>query len=67
MLYVDLQKSLAEFTLEVQLSVGNEILVLFGPSGSGKTTILKMIAGLLRPDTKCPWSGHRTPPTGAKK
>lgn len=50
MLYVDLQKSLAEFTLEVQLSVGNEILVLFGPSGSGKTTILKMIAGLLRPD-----------------
>ncbi len=39
-----------DFQLEVQLSVGVEVLVLFGPSGSGKTTTLNAIAGLITPE-----------------
>ncbi len=50
MLSVDVKKKLPDFTLEIQFSVANNILVLFGPSGCGKTTILRCIAGLLRPD-----------------
>jgi len=35
------------------------ILVLFGPSGAGKTTILRAIAGLLRPDRgRIVYDGH---------
>ena len=35
------------------------ILVLFGPSGAGKTTILRAIAGLLRPDRgRIVFDGH---------
>ena len=35
---------------DVSLTVGQgELMVLLGPSGSGKTTILRSIAGLLRP------------------
>ena len=30
--------------------MNHEVLVLFGPSGSGKTTVLRCIAGLIRPD-----------------
>jgi molybdate transport system ATP-binding protein len=50
MLQVDIKKKLADFTLEVQFSLENNILVLFGPSGSGKTTILRCVAGLVKPD-----------------
>jgi len=39
------------FSLDVSLTFGAGLSVLFGPSGSGKTTILTAIAGLLRPDT----------------
>ncbi len=39
-----------DFRLQVQLTVGAEVLVLFGPSGSGKTTTLNAIAGLLTPE-----------------
>ncbi len=50
MLKVDIRKQLPAFTLEVQFTVQRNVLVLFGPSGSGKTTVLRSIAGLLRPD-----------------
>jgi len=50
MLTIDIRKRLAEFTLDINLSVENNILVLFGPSGCGKTTTLRCIAGLLKPD-----------------
>ncbi|MCM3743120.1 ATP-binding cassette domain-containing protein [Sporosarcina luteola] len=50
MLEVDIKKRLSHYDLEVDFSMGDEILVLFGPSGSGKTTILHTIAGLAMPD-----------------
>lgn len=50
MLQVEIKKALADFTLDVRFSVENDILVLFGPSGAGKTTILRAIAGLIKPD-----------------
>lgn len=50
MLYVDIKKNLAEFTLDVEFFVENNIVVLFGPSGCGKTTTLRCIAGLVKPD-----------------
>jgi molybdate transport system ATP-binding protein len=39
------------FDLDVSLSIPPGITMLFGASGSGKTTILRCIAGLLRPDS----------------
>ncbi|WP_047153108.1 ABC transporter ATP-binding protein [Aneurinibacillus tyrosinisolvens] len=50
MLSVQIQKKLAQFTLDITFCVKDEIVVLFGPSGSGKTTALNIIAGLLHPD-----------------
>ncbi|MDO4231299.1 MAG: ATP-binding cassette domain-containing protein [Lautropia sp.] len=38
------------FTLDVQIRSDSERIVIVGPSGSGKSLLLKMIAGLLRPD-----------------
>jgi ABC-type sugar transport system ATPase subunit len=40
-------KALEDITLDVS---PNEILALIGPSGCGKTTLLRVIAGLERPD-----------------
>lgn len=51
MLQVTMKKKLADFTLDIQFTVESNILVLFGHSGAGKTTILRAIAGLLRPDS----------------
>ncbi len=50
MLEANLTKKLWHFTLNVQLKVDNQILILLGPSGSGKTTILHLLAGLFKPD-----------------
>ena len=38
------------FGLSVAFSAQKGVTALFGPSGSGKTTVLKAIAGLLRPN-----------------
>lgn len=48
---VRLTKHLPGFDLDVSWSIGNELAVLFGYSGSGKSLSLKMIAGLMRPDS----------------
>lgn len=46
-----LKKKTKFFTIDVQLSCREgETLALIGPSGSGKTTIIRMLAGLERPD-----------------
>ena len=38
------------FTLDVAISVPAGVTILFGASGSGKSTVLRAVAGLLRPD-----------------
>jgi molybdate transport system ATP-binding protein len=50
-LEVQLVKTFPGFDLEVSWRVGNELAVLFGFSGSGKSLTLRMIAGLVRPDS----------------
>ena len=41
---------LRTFGLELELTVAERTLALVGPSGAGKTSVLRAIAGLLRPD-----------------
>ena len=45
-LHFSLDIPLREFTLDVELTVGREVVALVGPSGAGKTTLLRAIAGL---------------------
>ncbi|MGY0694141.1 ATP-binding cassette domain-containing protein [Virgibacillus sp. FSP13] len=51
MLSVAMTKKLKNFSIELEFTIGEEIVVLFGPSGAGKTTILNCIAGLSHPDS----------------
>src|SRR6478672_8420526 len=39
-----------QFSLDVAFSAPAGVTILFGASGSGKTTVLRAVAGLLRPD-----------------
>jgi molybdate transport system permease protein len=49
-LSVDIEKSLADFTLRVAFAIGKEPLGVLGVSGAGKTMTLRCIAGLETPD-----------------
>ncbi len=45
-----LDHALRSFRLSVELELGRETVALVGPSGAGKSSVLRAIAGLLRPD-----------------
>ncbi len=49
-LRIDLDHGLRSFRLALALEVGRETVALVGPSGAGKTSVLRAIAGLLRPE-----------------
>ena len=50
-LSVELGIPLRSYRLELSLLVAGETLALVGPSGAGKSTVLRAIAGLVRPET----------------
>lgn len=50
MLYINVEKKLDKFSLEVELKVEKGLTVLLGPSGCGKSTLLNLVAGMLSPD-----------------
>jgi len=51
--YPNMSKSLGNFKLQVKQGnfTDSEIIVLLGQNGTGKTTFIRMIAGLIKPDT----------------
>ena len=49
---------LREFALDVELTVGREVVALVGPSGAGKTTVLRALAGLRRARGRISVDGH---------
>ncbi|MEM6463752.1 MAG: molybdenum ABC transporter ATP-binding protein [Pseudomonadota bacterium] len=50
-LEVRLHSRLGEFEIDASFSAGSGVTAIFGQSGSGKTSILKMIAGLMQPQS----------------
>jgi molybdate transport system ATP-binding protein len=59
MIVFDCALSYGRFKLEAEFTSGRGILALFGPSGSGKSTIMRLIAGLERPDRGLIHVGNR--------
>jgi molybdate transport system ATP-binding protein len=51
MLEIDIRHRFARIDLEAALRTGGETIGLVGPSGAGKSSVLRAVAGLLRPDT----------------
>jgi ATP-binding cassette subfamily E protein 1 len=51
--YPEMKKQLGNFTLTVQPGdfTESEIIVLLGQNGTGKTTFIRLLAGLLKPDS----------------
>jgi molybdate transport system ATP-binding protein len=45
-----LHSRLGSFSLKAEFSLAARWTVLFGPSGVGKTSVMRMLAGLIRPD-----------------
>lgn len=50
---------LAEFPLELDVEIQNQVTAIFGPSGAGKTSLLDLIAGLRRPRSAFVQLGER--------
>jgi len=50
-LEMDLEKHLEQFTLHVRLKASGGALGLLGPSGAGKSMTLRLIAGVMKPDS----------------
>jgi ABC-type sulfate/molybdate transport systems ATPase subunit len=48
-LSLDIEVPLRHFVLEAALEIAVETLALVGPSGAGKTTVLRAVAGLMKP------------------
>jgi len=46
-------KAYANFELDVDIELGNEITAVIGPSGSGKSTLIEVISGFETPDAGC--------------
>jgi molybdate transport system ATP-binding protein len=51
MIEVDVKYFVKDFLLDVSIISDSKVTALFGPSGSGKSTILKLIAGIAKPDS----------------
>lgn len=49
-LTVQIDKKIANFTLQADFALTAKRCGVFGPSGSGKSTLMHLLAGLLRPD-----------------
>src|ERR1700722_12271311 len=50
LLAVRIEHRVGAISLDVSFALTEPWTVLFGPSGSGKTTVLRTIAGFVRPD-----------------